>query len=216
MAAHSDDEALGCGGTVAKHVRSGDEVYVVFMADGVSSRAASTQVEHLKRTESATNAMHILGIKEIFSLGFPDNKMDSVPLLDIVQKLEAILAEIQPSMIYTHHHGDLNVDHRVTHQAVMTACRPVPGCYVKDILCFEVLSATEWNTPGQSPFTPNYFVDISTTLDIKVDALDAYSSEMRNSPHSRSINNVINQAYYRGSCVGVEAAEAYMLARHLH
>ena len=215
VAAHSDDEALGCGGTIAKHVRSGDNVYVIFMADGVSSRVSSTQKEHLNRSESASNAMRILGIKEAFSLGFPDNKMDSIPLLDIVQGLEAVLADLRPSIIYTHHHGDLNVDHRVTHQAVMTACRPVPGCSVRDILCFEVLSATEWNTPSQLSFIPNYFVDISNTLDTKIDALHAYASEMRSTPHSRSINNVINQAHYRGNCVGVDAAEAYMLARHL-
>lgn len=168
VAAHTDDEALGCGGTIAKHVAQGDAVYAVFLADGVTSRSGATPDELEARNAVAAKAHEILGIKKSFMLGFPDNRMDAVPLLDIVQKLEQVLVEVQPQVVYTHHHGDLNIDHRITHQATVTACRAVPGASVREIYTFEVLSSTEWNTPGVNPFTPNIFVDITEYLEIKI------------------------------------------------
>jgi len=212
-AAHTDDEALGCGGTIAKHVSQGDRVYAVFMADGVTSRPEASEQELSERNAAAREAHRILGIKESYMLGFPDNRMDSVPILEIVQKLEKVLAEVQPQVVYTHHSGDLNVDHRVTHQVVLTACRPVPSASVKQIYAFEVLSATEWNTPGVNSFTPTVFVDISEYLDTKIRALDAYKLEMREPPHSRSIVNARRLAEFRGNCVGVDVAEAMMALR---
>lgn len=213
VAAHTDDEALGCGGTIAKHVAQGDVVYAVFFADGVTSRPGATSAEPELRTAAAAKAHSILGIKQSLMLGFPDNRMDTVPLLDIVQKLEAVIDEVQPNVIYTHHYGDLNIDHRITHQAVMTACRPVPGSPVKEIYAFEVLSATEWNTPGVCSFTPHLFVDITEHLEAKMSALSAYQLELREPPHSRSITNTKRLAELRGSVVGVGAAEAMMALR---
>ncbi|WP_328186497.1 PIG-L deacetylase family protein [Marinobacter sp. OP 3.4] len=215
VAAHTDDEALGCGGAIIKHVAQGDIVYAVFLADGVTSRpdASADQVE--ERISAATNAHQVLGIKQSYMLGFADNRMDNVPLLDIVQKLEEVLIKVQPQVIYTHHYGDLNVDHRVTHQAVITACRPVPGASVKEIYLFEVLSATDWNTPGVASFIPNVFVDVSEFLKKKMEALAAYELEMRAAPHTRSMANVRRLAEFRGSCVGFDAAEAFSLIRLL-
>lgn len=215
VAAHTDDEALGCGGAIARHVAEGDTVYAVFLADGVTSRPDATREELDQRNAAAERAHQILGINKAFMLGFPDNRMDSIPLLDIVQRLENVLDEVKPQVIYTHHHGDLNVDHRITHQAVITACRPVPGADVKEIYAFEVLSATEWNTPGMKPFTPNVFVDISDHLDSKIKALAAYELEMRDEPHSRSLKNANRLAEFRGNCIGVRAAEAFCLVRSL-
>lgn len=215
VAAHTDDEALGCGGTIAKHVAQGDTVYAVFLADGVTSRPDASDEELEIRNTAAAKAHQVLGIKKSYMLGFPDNRMDSVPLLDIVQKLESILAQVKPQVVYTHHSGDLNIDHRVTHQVVVTACRPVPGASVTEIYAFEVLSATEWNTPGVAPFIPNVFVDISDYLEIKMDALAAYKLEMRDEPHSRSLPNNSRLAVYRGNCVGVRSAEAFCLIRKL-
>lgn len=215
VAAHTDDEALGCGGTIAKHVAQGDTVYAVFLADGVTSRPDSTSEELEARNAAAARAHSILGIKQSFMLGLPDNRMDSMPLLDIVQKLESVLEEVKPQVIYTHHHGDLNIDHRISHQAVMTACRPVPSASVKEIYTFEVLSATEWNTPGSAPFIPNVFVDISDYLDIKLQAIDAYSLEMREAPHSRSFEHVEVLAKHRGYTVGMMAVEGFMLVRKI-
>lgn len=216
VAAHTDDEALGCGGTIARHVAEGDMVYAVFMADGVSSRTASDQADFARRMQAAENAKVILGIKEHFYLGLPDNRMDSIPLIDVVQKLEPIIEKVKPNIVYTHHHGDLNVDHRITHQAVMTACRPLPGSSVRAMYAFEVMSSTEWATPTQEPFLPNYFVDISAHLRIKNDALDAYQVEMRKAPHSRSMQHLSSLSSHRGQTVGVLAAEAFISIRVVH
>ena len=108
------------------------------------------------RNQARDKALRILGVMQHQALDFPDNSMDSVPLIDVVQALEPIIDQVQPERIYTHHHGDLNVDHRVTHQAVMTACRPMPGISVREILTFEVMSSTEWATPSVAPFMPNF------------------------------------------------------------
>ena len=213
VAAHADDEALGCGGTIARHVEEGDAVHLVLMADGVHSRRESSETDLARRIEASKRAQSILGISFSQSLELPDNKMDSVPLLEIVQKLEPILKEIQPSVVYTHHHGDLNIDHRLTHAAVMTACRPVPGSSVREIYGFEVLSSTEWATQQDSPFLPNYFVDITQQLGTKLDALEAYAEEMRKTPHSRSMAHVEVLAHHRGYGVGVDAAEAFEVYR---
>lgn len=213
VAAHTDDEALGCGGTIAKHVAQGDTVYAVFLADGVTSRVGSSKAELELRNAAAAKAHSILGIKLSFMLGFPDNRMDAVPLLDIVQKLETVIQEVKPNIIYTHHHGDLNIDHRITHQAVITACRPTPGSSVKEIYAFEVLSATEWNTPGVVPFVPNVFIDISEHLEKKMNALVAYEQEMREAPHARSVANAKRLAALRGSTVGLNSAEAMVAIR---
>lgn len=210
VAAHTDDEALGCAGTIARHVAEGDSVYAVFMADGVTSRTESSQADYARRMQAAENARVILGIKEYYYLNLPDNRMDSIPLIDVIQKLELITDKVKPNIIYTHHHGDLNVDHRITHQAVMTACRPLPESCVRAIYAFEVMSSTEWATPTQEPFLPNYFVDISKYLNIKRDALNAYHVEMRNVPHSRSFEHLSSLAIHRGNSVGVFAAEAFM------
>lgn len=215
VAAHTDDEALGCGGTIARHVAEGDTVYAVFLADGVTSRPDATSEELEQRNSAAAKAHEILGIKKAYMLGFPDNRMDSVPLLDIVQKLEGVLDEVKPQVIYTHHCGDLNVDHRITHQSVITACRPLPGASVREIYAFEVLSATEWGTPGVTTFVPTVFVDVSDYLDIKLDALSAYDLEMRDEPHSRSLVNVRRLAGLRGNSVGMELAEGFSLVRLL-
>lgn len=213
VAAHTDDEALGCGGTIARHVAEGDTVYAVFMADGVSSRTASDQADFASRMQAAENARVILGIEENFYLGLPDNRMDSIPLIDVVQKLEPIIDKVKPNIVYTHHHGDLNVDHRITYQAVMTACRPLPESSVRAIYAFEVMSSTEWATPTAEPFLPNYFVDISAHLSTKNDALDAYRVEMRKAPHSRSMQHLSSLASHRGQTVGVLAAEAFVSIR---
>ena len=213
VAAHTDDEALGCGGTIARHVAEGDAVYAVFMADGVTSRAGADQEDLLGRNAAAENAREILGIKENFYLGLPDNRMDSIPLIDVVQKLEPYIKKLKPDIVYTHHHGDLNVDHRVTHQAVTTACRPMPGSSVWAIYAFEVVSSTEWATPGVDPFLPNHYVDVGSHLHLKIKALKAYQIEMREPPHSRSIEHTEYLAYHHGHSVGVRAAEAFMTIR---
>ena len=214
VAAHADDEVLGCGGTIAKHSSSGDKVYVVFMTNGVSSRNATiNEIKHRKK--ASEEAAKILGVSLIHQLDFPDNKMDSVALLDIVQSIEGLISKIKPEVIFTHHIGDLNIDHQVTHKAVMTACRPQPDFCVKEIYSFEIPSSTEWQTPGYLSFIPNVFIDISEQSKLKQNALEAYNQEMHHSPHSRSIKNVMRLSKLRGNSVGLKYSEAFVLIRLL-
>jgi len=217
VVAHPDDEVLGCGGAIAKHVSNGDQVFVIFMADGVTSRDGHTPGNELDtRKKAACNSCKILGTETPVFLDFPDNQMDTVSLLSIVKKLEDEIKSIQPNVVYTHHSGDLNIDHRLTHQAVMTVFRPIPGQSVKKIYTFEVLSSTEWNSGSfNRPFIPNYYVDITATIDTKLLALDEYREEMSDYPHSRSTEAVIALSKYRGATVGINSSEAFMLEREL-
>lgn len=214
VAAHTDDEAMGCGGTIARHVAEGDQVHLLFMTDGVGSREVIAE-EAIERLNAAHQAVKVLGVNSFTNLNFPDNRMDSVALLDIVKEVEAKITEIQPEVIYTHHLGDLNIDHQITHKAVMTACRPQPNFSVKNIYAFEVLSSTEWQTPSHMPFVPNVFIDITDYLTIKMQALKAYEEEMREAPHSRSLEHLELLAKHRGYTVGVKAAEGFMLVREI-
>ena len=211
IAAHSDDEALGCSGVIARHVAEGDKVHLLFMTDGVSSRSGSGDGE--KRSTSAQGASKILKVSSFTNLNFPDNQMDSIPLLGIVKEVENKISELQPEIIYTHHIGDLNVDHQITHKAVVTACRPQPSFCVEEIYAFEVLSSTEWSAPGVEPFSPNVYIDITDYIDIKKQVLEVYSEEMRQPPHSRSIDNALRLNALRGNSVGMDYAEAFELIR---
>lgn len=216
VAAHSDDEVLGCGGTIAKHVGQGDDVAILYMTDGVGSRNSS-QHEKVERAEACRRALQILGPSTFRNFDFPDNAMDRVPLIDVVRELESFCREWGiPDRVYTHHAGDLNIDHRLTHQATLTCFRPQPLSAGKprDILSFEVPSSTGWAGSGpDAVFQPNLYIDITAELDTKTKALRAYQTEMREWPHPRSIEAVVHLARYRGSSVGLAAAEAFLIER---
>lgn len=219
LAAHPDDEVLGCGGTLAKLVNEGTQVHVAFVADGVYSRKgdrAIQQAELTARRNAAQRACGSLGVQSVSFGDLPDNRMDTVALLEVTQVIEQLIQEHRPDTIFTHHAGDVNVDHRRLHEAVVTACRPQSGHPVKTLLCFEVASSTEWQLPGSAPvFSPNWFVDISATFARKMSALEAYSAELRAWPHPRSLQGVTHLAHWRGATVGVDAAEAFVLGRRL-
>ncbi|MBW7862681.1 MAG: PIG-L family deacetylase [Rhodocyclaceae bacterium] len=218
VAAHPDDEVLGCGGTLARHAAAGDAVHVLFLADGVAARTAGGSVDPgalTARLDAAREAAAILGLAGVDALGLPDNRLDTVPLLDLVQAVERVLARLDPQIVYTHHHGDLNIDHRLAHQAVLTACRPLPGCSVHTLRCFEVPSSTEWQAPGAAPFEPNLFIDVTATLDRKRRALQAYGAELRTFPHPRSIEAIEALGRWRGASAGLAHAEAFVVARQI-
>ena len=217
VAAHPDDEVLGCGGTMARRVEDGDQVHVVFMADGATSRSQSLDRGYIEeRNTAALKACQILGAQTPEFLGFPDNRMDSIALLDVILAIENVIDKIQPNVVYTHHGGDLNVDHQITHQGVMTACRPQPGVSVREIYSFEVLSSTEWIFPSAArTFAPNRFVDIGNVLDQKLAALNAYKDEIVDFPHSRSMTAVKALATVRGASMGMTAAEGFRIERLL-
>ena len=217
IVAHADDEVLGCGGTIAKMIQKGSVVHVAFLADGVSSRDQNHEISLANlsaRQECARKASNILGVNSYHFGNFPDNQMDTVPLLEIVNNIENLICKYRPDTIITHHSGDLNIDHQLTHKAVYTACRPQKGHFVKTILHIEVASSTEWQAANITPhFCPNLFVDISRTLEQKLTALEMYKDELRAWPHTRSIQAIQHLAKWRGATIGVDAAEAFILGR---
>jgi LmbE family N-acetylglucosaminyl deacetylase len=214
VAAHPDDEALGCGGTIARLAAEGCNVRLLFLADGENARSADNAGSIAERRSMAIAAAEALGAVAPTCLEFPDNRLDSVDLLDLVQPIERHADALRPDVVFTHFPGDLNVDHRLCSQAVLTAFRPVPGQTVRSIFAFEVPSSTEWQFgAADQGFSPNAFFDISDHLEAKRAALRAYSKEMRPYPHARSIEAVEALARWRGATIGVEAAEAFMVLR---
>ena len=221
VAAHPDDEVLGCGGTIARLTDEGRAVHVLILAEGVTSRAEvrdrSGNSEELSALgKSAASANAILGSASLKICDFPDNRMDSVDLLDVIKVIEAEVARHSPFMVLTHHRSDVNIDHSVIHDAVIAACRPQPGHPVRQLMFFEVASSTEWR-PGASArgFAPNCFYDIDKHLARKLAALEAYASEMRPFPHPRSVQAVEHLARWRGASAGYSAAEAFEIGRML-
>jgi LmbE family N-acetylglucosaminyl deacetylase len=221
VAAHPDDEVLGCGGTIARHADAGDLVRVLIVAEGATSRQsrrdrAEAKDELSSLAQAAQAASSILGAVGVELMDLPDNRLDSIDRLNLIKQIEERIAKHKPQVVYLHHAGDVNVDHRRLHEAVVTACRPFPGQTVRQLLSFEVASSTEWQPPGSAPaFHPNWFVDISSQWERKCLALEAYASEMRPWPHARSIESLEHLARWRGAQVGVEAAEAFCLLRQI-
>lgn len=188
------------------------------MTNGLSSREGTGQgaLDARERHENMLKALGILGVSQsaVTCFDFPDNATDSIRLLHLAQSIEKTVADYKPEVIYTHHGGDLNVDHRMVHQAVMTAFRPQPGSSIQAIYSFEVPSSTGWaGTSAFPPFVPNAYADIKNYLDLKLRALEAYGPEMRAFPHARSLEAVEHRARLRGSEVGLEAAEAFVVER---
>lgn len=212
VAAHPDDETLGCGGTLARHADAGDQVKAVFLSDGVGSRNDDDTAPG--RQDMCRRACQILGIEIFEFCDFPDNSLDTVPLIEVVKQVERWLDSIRPRIVYTHHPFDLNIDHALVYRAVMTACRPLPDSSVEEIYTFEIPSSSDWLTcGGRNSFAPNLFVDISGTLSKKLAALAEYDIEMRPFPHSRSYENVEHLCRFRGATVGIEAAEGFVIER---
>ena len=219
VAAHPDDEMLGCGGSIAQHALDSDEVHVLILGEGLTSRRATSDQQKTPAKVSelascARKANDLLGVSSLQLKGLPDNRLDSVDLLDIIHLIEESIDRFRPEIVYTHYGDDLNIDHRRVHEAVVTACRPVPQGCVKTLLFFEIPSSTEWQIPRETHgFVPNWFNDVSVTLEKKLLALACYESEIRPWPHPRSIKGVEHLARWRGATVGVEAAEAFVLGR---
>jgi LmbE family N-acetylglucosaminyl deacetylase len=216
VAAHPDDEVLGCGAIVARLVKEGYEAYTLILGEGITSRDSKRNVkkrkEEIKRLKKqAKEANRILGVKEVFFGDFLDNRFDTIPLLDIVKSIEGIKSKIKPDVVFTHYEKDLNIDHQITYKAVLTATRAVKGETVKEVYSFEILSSTEWKYPLS--FSPNVFYDIKDTIDIKIKAMKIYKSELKNYPHPRSIKGIKLNALNWGMKVGLEYAEAFKLVK---
>ena len=217
VAAHPDDELLGCGGTAARLVREGNSVYMAILGEGITSRHNNREGAN----PAALNNLHLcsrrvadlLGVKELSLHGLPDNRFDSLPLLDVIKVVEALIERWKPTAIYTHHGGDLNVDHQVVSRAVLTAARPMEGRPLRELYMFEIPSSTEWAFQQLAPvFKPNVFVNIESTLPLKLEGMQQYESEVRRFPHPRSPEVLTAIAQRWGSMVGCEAAEAFEAA----
>lgn len=216
VAAHPDDEVLGCFGTVSRLIKEGYEAYTLILGEGKTSRNTTRDVENKKDEIDLLNseiqkANDLIGIKKVFVESFPDNRFDSVDLLDIVKVISKVKEEVLPDIIFTHYENDLNIDHTITYKAVITATRPMPTESVKEIYSFEILSSTEWNYPLS--FSADTYFDVSDTIDLKIDAMKKYSSELCEYPHPRSIEGIELNAKYQGMRVGKEYVEAFMSIR---
>lgn len=218
IAAHPDDEVIGIGGIVLNHVISGDEVWGVILGEGQTSRYSSQEEAPKELVEElhmdSYDSAKVLGYSKLFFADFPDNRFDSVDLLDVIKYVERIKNEFEPDIIYTHHIGDLNIDHQITARAVITATRPIHGGHiVNEIYAFETLSATEWEFSYGNPFLPNVFVDVTKVFAQKLQAMKCYKSELCEKPHPRSLEIMDASAKKWGSVIGKEYAEALMAVR---
>ncbi|MCP4721127.1 MAG: PIG-L family deacetylase [Desulfobacteraceae bacterium] len=211
LVAHGDDEVIGCGGVLAKHAQQGDNVYLIVVADGVSSREKNDKKQ---RDQSLSRSCDILGIQLLHQFDFKDNQLDRYPLLELVKAVEQQTMGLQFDSVYTHSKKDLNIDHRVVNDIALTVFRPLPDKAVRAIYAFETLSATHWYGPD-SVFNPQRFVDVERYWDKKMQALDAYHMELREFPHARSKQAVTVLAQFRGCLAGMEKAEAFEVLRIL-
>lgn len=212
IVAHPDDEVLGAGATLAKHALDGDEVHILILTDGESSRGALR--ERSDRSEMARQAAKALGVRPPIFLNLYDQRLDQLGLLYIVQEIEKVFAKIKPDTVYTHFIGDLNLDHSICARAVLTACRPLPNFCVRRIYAMEVPSSTEW--APQQFFVPNRFVEaFDSALNRKDKALDHYGSEIPKQKHARSRRAIDSLQRLRGESVGVFYAEAFITVREI-
>lgn len=214
IAAHPDDELLGVAGTIARHVADGDEVTCVVCSEGATTRYEQSAVNELQAC--GQRAAALLGVREIRFLGMRDQHLDAQPILDVIQAIESVVRELTPSIVYTHHWGDVNRDHKVVNEAVMVACRPVGDAYPRSVLLFETPSSTEWSWPDPTTaFVPQHFVDVTSTVERKLEAMACYTSELRPAPHPRSLEALRSRAAYWGQVVGRAYAEAFVVARQV-
>lgn len=220
VVAHPDDEVLGCGGTIARLSQYGDNIFIAILGEGITSRydqrasAAIDLIEILH--DQSRQVANMIGAQDVFFYSLPDNRFDILPLLDIIKIIENLIANLRPEVIFTHHSGDLNIDHVITHRAVLTATRPVQQQSVKDIYAFEIPSSTEWTFHQFTPvFKPNVFINITDTLQLKINAMAQYESEASVFPHPRSSEALNSIARRWGSVVGCPAAEAFELIRSI-
>jgi LmbE family N-acetylglucosaminyl deacetylase len=213
IAAHPDDEILGCGGTISK-ISNEFDISVLILSLGAQGRYPDSMETTLR--ENAEEANRIVGTKALIVENFPNQEMDNIPLTRIIENIEKHIEEQRSTIVFTHHSGDLNKDHRIVYEATMTAVRPIAGQNIKKVYCYNVPSSTEWNSvTGEHLFVPNTYIDIKETLQTKIEALKEYRSECRPYPHPRSSESIKAHAHYWGLTVGYEYAEPFHLVRNI-
>jgi LmbE family N-acetylglucosaminyl deacetylase len=197
--------------------------HVVILGEGVTSRADQRDTHKWKselemHKNNIAEAQKVIGYHSINTYEFPDNRFDSVPLLDIIKTIEKEKSSFKPEVIFTHHGGDVNIDHQLTFDAVLTACRPVEHELVKTIISFETPSGTEWRAPSDPRhFLPNLFIEVHEKhLDTKIKGMECYELEKRTYPHPRSPEALKIQAQRWGVAIGVQYAEAFQMIRSIN
>ena len=213
ICAHADDETLGLGGTICQHVKKGDSVNVLIFTDGESARKKST-TKIKTRQNQAKKAAKEMGVKKIIFLDYPDQQLDIIPIKDIAKKIESEIQAYDPTIVYTHYWGDVNQDHRRMFEATLIACRPTPNSSIKQLLCYETPSSTEWGNPFKNN-QPTRFVNIEKFIERKIKAVANYSGEIKPFPHPRSKKAIKNRAMFWGSSIGIKYAEAFYVVREI-
>ena len=220
VVAHPDDEVLGCGGTISRLSDEGFDVFIAILGEGITSRYESRDqhdpLEKQRLHHNCRNVSELLNARDLFMFNFPDNRFDTIPLLEVVKIVEQLVQKVKPTAIYTHAGGDLNIDHVITHRTVMTAVRPMADCPVRDVYAMEIPSSTEWTFQQFQPvFKPSVFIDITRSIDNKLEAMALYEGEVQSFPHPRSPDALRALARRWGSAVGVEYAEPFELIRSI-
>ena len=214
IAPHPDDEVLGCGGTIAKHVSHGDEVYVVIVTRGIAPLFSEESVEQVR--DECRKADTYLGVKETIFMDFPAAMLEEVPRYKFNEDFTKLIQELKPDIVYLPHRGDMQLDHKMTVDAAMVALRPKYEHSVKRIYAYETLSETGWDIPNvENEFIPSSYNDIDHFLDKKIEAMKIFKSQIAEYPNPRSVESIKALAIYRGTTVGVKAAEAFVVLREI-
>ena len=214
LAPHLDDEVLGCGGTICRHVAAGDAVFVVVATRGMPDLYSDEAIEAVREEARAAHAK--LGVRKTRFLDFPAPALDTIPRYELAGAVSDCIRDFEPKVVYLPHHGDIHSDHFHVHQAALVAARPLEGSPVKRILAYETLSETEWAHPQMDAvFYPTVFVDVSEFLQQKLDAMACFESQVKEPPNARSLRNITALAHYRGATVACDAAEGFMLIREI-
>ena len=215
ISAHPDDEILGVGGTLLKHKKNGDKIYWlittnIFENQGFSKQRISSRQKEIKKISEA------LSVEKVFMLNYPTMSLSTSTLIEMVPKISKIFIEIEPEIVYCLNRSDAHSDHRITFDAVMACTKSFRYPFIKQVLMYECISETEFAPQlPEKVFIPNYFVDISSFLEEKMNLMKIYESELGNHPFPRSLKNIEALATFRGASVGVEYAEAFQLIKYI-
>lgn len=214
IAPHPDDEVLGVGGTIARFARSGHEIHVAIVTKGEPELFSVPLIEQGRK--EATRCHELLGVKETHYIDFPAARLDTIQHYQLNSAIAKVISKVCPQVVFLPFGHDMHKDHRLVFESALVALRPMTASSVVDILCYETLSETNWNMPsGTESFSPNVYVDISEFLESKLQAAQAYASQMKAFPHERSIEAISCLAKLRGATIGRTAAEAFVQVRRI-
>lgn len=214
VCAHPDDEVLGMGGTIARHALAGDRIHVLCLSEGSSAQYPDDPDRRRARTEASRTAAELLGVEELVQLDHPDERLDTVPQLELNRAVESHMARFAPEIVYCVH-GDVNSDHRAVFRSTAVATRSTPAQSVRRVLAFAIPSSIEWTPTQIASFAPTWFVDVGATIERKLEAFACFDTEARPYPHPRSTEGLRAYAAFHGAAAGCELAEPFVLVRNV-